>query len=456
MTLLSTDSSTTSVGILTLGCPKNEVDSDKMAAVLSEAGYRVLDDWAEADVVVINTCSFITDATQQSIDTTLEVAESIAGTNRRLVLAGCMASRYGETLLGELPEVHALAPVDDEHRIAEIVGALVGGAATRQTLSTTPGLVDDLDDVESRFVTGPSAYIKIADGCSRECTFCSIPSFRGPYRSRPVDSIVREAITLAEAGAREIVLIAQDTSSYGSDLGPDGPSLAEVISAVAAIDAVAWVRTMYLQPSGVSDSLLATMAGEPKFAPYIEMPLQHASKGVLRSMARPGDASHYLDLINRIRSSIPDVVVRTTVMVGFPGESDDDFEQLVSFLESAQFDYVGVFAYSPEEGTTAGAAPDQIDPDIAAERMQRVIDLADPISWHRAAQQVGRTLDVLIESYDDEEGSWVGRFTGQAPDIDGSVLIVDPDRTEKIQVGDIVTATIVDSVLYDLIAEVAR
>lgn len=458
MTLPPINTPASTVGILTLGCPKNEVDSDKMAAVLVEAGYTVLDDWVDADVVVVNTCSFISDATVTSVEWTVEVAEAIAGTDRKLVLAGCMASRYGEPLLGEFPEVHALAPVDDEHRIAEIVGGLLGVSSKPSDTLTLAGSteVTDLDDVERRFQTGPSAYIKIADGCSRECTFCSIPSFRGPYRSRPIDSIVREAEALSAAGAKEIVLIAQDTSSFGSDFGADGPSLADVITAVAAIDSVRWVRTMYLQPSGVSDSLLATMASTPKFVPYIEMPLQHASKNVLRSMARPGGAEQYLALLGRIRSTIPNVVLRTTVMVGFPGETDDDFEQLVSFLDEAQFDYVGVFAYSAEEGTKAGAASDQIDPDIASERMQRVIDLADPISWSKALSQVGREMEVLVETYDEEEGAWVGRFGGQAPDIDGSVLIVDPDRSEGIAVGDLVSATIVDSVLYDLVAEVTR
>lgn len=456
MTMPSSTAVTT-VGILTLGCPKNEVDSDKMAALLAESGYEVLDEWDEADVIVINTCSFITDATEQSVVTTLEVAEAIAGTDRRLVLAGCMASRYGRSLLDELPEVHALAPVDEEHRIADIVGGLVGRSVPSMVMDIlTDEPIHDLDDVESRHLTGPSAYIKIADGCSRECTFCSIPSFRGPYRSRPVDSIVREAEALALSGAREIVLIAQDTSSYGSDLGDGGPSLGDVISAIAQIPDVRWVRTMYLQPTGVSDSLLATMAAEPKFAPYIEMPLQHAARGVLRSMARAGDSESYIDLIGRIREAIPDVVLRTTVMVGFPGETDDDFEELVEFLETARFDYVGVFMYSPEEGTKAGAAPDQISQEVAAERMQRVMDLADPISWSKAAERVGSELDVLVEAYDPEEGAWIARSSGQAPEIDGSVLVIDADGSAQISAGNIVRVRVVDSVLYDLLAEVVR
>lgn len=459
MSALTSSSATTSVGILTLGCPKNEVDSDKMAAVLASEGYDVVDDWQSADVVVVNSCSFIQDATEQSIVTTLEVAESIAGTDRKLILAGCMASRYGAGLLNELPEVHALAPVDDEHLIADIVAGLVYrdaelGAGPSAHHGRVAGAVTDLDDVELRGDSGPSAYIKIADGCSRECTFCSIPSFRGPYRSRPVDSIVREAEALAERGAREIVLIAQDTSSYGQDLGPNAPSLGDVVSAVAGVANVRWVRVMYIQPSGMTDELLDVMASNPKVVRYVEMPLQHASRSVLRNMARPGDRAHYLDLIGRVRAAMPDVVLRTTVMVGFPGETEDDFSELLSFIEEASFDYVGVFIYSPEEGTKAAELEGAVDIDTASERMQQIIDLTDDIAWKRASDHIGSVVDVLIEEYDDDEAAWVGRYGGQAPDIDGTVVVLPGDADRPLAVGDIVPVTVVDSVLYDLIGEV--
>lgn len=449
------------VSILTLGCPKNEVDSAKMESLIRGAGFGYVEDYTLADVVVVNTCAFIADATEQSIVTTLEVLDELGSDpNRHVIVAGCMASRYAADLRVEIPELDGVLPVEDEHRIVSLIREVLKvpdmGDEPR-AYNDAP--LTDLDDVEDRPELGPSAYVKIADGCDRECAFCAIPSFRGRYVSRPVDSIVREASALAAQGAREVVLIAQDTSAYGSDVETNPgarPSLASLIQAVAEVGDIRWVRAMYLQPNGVSDDLLAAMATEPKFVPYIEMPLQHASRHVLRAMHRPGRREEFGALIGRIRHALPDVVLRTTVMVGFPGETDADVDELISFLTEVEFDYVGVFIYSPEDGTVGATLPESVDPDVAAQRMQLVIDTCDPISWARASQRIGSTVDVLIEGFDPDECAYYGRHRGQAPDIDGTVLIpVEDPSSFTPAVGDIVAVRIVDSVLYDLIGEVA-
>lgn len=438
------------VAFVTLGCPKNEVDSDRMAALLLSSGYTVTDDPDEADAVIVNTCGFLADATEQSIVTALELVQDEAG-GRPVIMAGCAVSRYGEDLASQLPEIAEFVPVLEEGRIVEIVAGCVNPNAP------SPRTMDaDLETrSDARLVPGPSSYIKVADGCDRTCAFCAIPLIRGEYVSKPLDRIVAEAGMLAAAGAREIVLIAQDTTYYGREGGQLG-SISDVIRAVTAIDDVQWVRVMYMQPNGVTDELLASMAGEPKVVPYIEMPLQHASARLLRAMHRSGGGSDFRELIERIRGSVPSVALRTTIIVGFPGETDEEFEELLQFLRDAQFDYVGVFAYSQEEGTAAAELPDQVDEDTKRDRQQRAIDLADEIGWHKAEQRVGSQVQVLVLGYDDEEGAWWGRTPFQAPDIDGVTYLYPADgaKPSELSAGDFVIATVVDSVLYDLIAEV--
>lgn len=426
------------IAFITLGCPKNEVDTDRMKAAVLASSFRVAEDPDEADVVVVNTCSFIQDATQESIDTVLEVAAQWLPERegRSIVVAGCMATRYGAELGTEMPEVAAFVPVADEGALLEVLSSLTGVSAAGAGSGEY-----------TRTVQGSSAYLQISDGCHRTCAYCTIPSIRGDYVSVGIDAIIAEARELAGLGAREIVLIGQDITAYGRDL-PGSETLADVVRAVAAIEGVDWLRLMYVQPDGVTDDLLAAIAENSNVCRYLDIPLQHASKPVLRAMQRSGDAASFLELIGRVRGVLPDVVLRTTLIAGFPGETTADVRVAQRFLSEARFDYVGVFVYSPEEGTAAARLPDQVPLRTRRARAQRLRDLADDIGFERAAARVGQTVEVLVEGIDPDDSVVVGRWRGQAPEIDGLVLL---DGGEP---GQIVSANIVDSLGYDLEGEV--
>ncbi len=426
------------VAFATLGCPKNEVDTDKMRAAVTSASYAVVDDIDSADVVVVNTCSFIQEATEESVAVVLELAEQWvpAAQGRHLVVAGCMPSRYGEELHAAMPEVEGFLPVADEHSLVDMIERLTKAPRAE----TTPAPV-------RRANVGASAYLQISDGCHRNCAYCTIPSIRGPYRSRSIADIVDEAEELVALGAREIVLIGQDITAYGRDLD-DTAALPDVVRAVAAVPGVEWLRLMYAQPDGVTDDLLAAMAENPNVCRYLDMPLQHASRSVLRAMRRTGDGESYLRLIDRVRDALPGVVLRTTLISGFPGETRADALELQRFVEQARFDYVGVFPYSAEEGTAAADMADQVPVRTRRARAQRLRDLADTIGFERVAGRVGETLEVLVEGVDPDDGAVFGRWRGQAPDIDGIVLL---DRGDP---GEIVSARIVDTICYDLEGEV--
>ncbi len=425
---------TPAIHFITLGCPKNEVDSDRMSASLHAAGFRVIDDLNVADVAVLNTCAFISDAVEEAIAVILELAEwKAAVSGRALVVTGCLPSRYGDTVVPEFPEVDAFVPVAEENGLVAVLATLTGtsvhgGGGARRT---TPG---------------PTAYLQIADGCHRRCAYCTIPSIRGPYRSAPLDDIVDEARFLLEHGARELVLIGQDISAYGRDLS-SAHGLPDVLRALVALPGDFRIRLMYVQPDGVTDELLSVMAGSQKVCDYLDIPLQHASRDVLRAMHRSGDAEAFLGLLARIRAALPDVSLRTTVMAGFPGETRGDARILEQFLRDAAFDYVGVFAYSPEEGTEAGDRTDQVPRRTRLARAQRLRDIGDTTGIARAAARVGDVLTVLFESVD-EDGNSVGRSCGQAPEIDGEVVV-----GQRVPVGETREARIIGNAGYDLIGE---
>jgi ribosomal protein S12 methylthiotransferase len=420
---------------VTLGCPKNEADSDAMAGALGGA-FRIAETPDEADVLVVNTCAFIRSAVEEAIDEVLAAARwKAARPGRRLVVAGCLPSRYGDDLASELPEVDAFVPVADESGIVDVVAGLTGIDA-RQAASVAA----------VRAVPVPTAYLKISDGCDRRCSYCTIPAIRGRYRSRPRGEVLAEAADLVRAGVREIVLVGQDTSRWGSDLG-DGETLPDLVASIAAIDGDFRVRLMYLQPDGVTDRLLETIASHERVCRYLDVPIQHASRSVLRAMGRRGDTGSLLRLVERVRAYLPEVTLRTTVMVGFPGETRTDVDELSRFLTAAQFDYVGVFAYSREEGTEAASLPGQVPARTKRARAQRVRDRADAIGAERASRWVGRTVRVLVEG--EEEGLAAGRTEAQAPEIDGLTLFPGDARP-----GTFVTVRIVDSHGYDLYGEV--
>lgn len=426
-----------SVAFVTLGCPKNEVDTGVMAARVVAAGFRLVDDPGDADVVVVNTCSFIQEATEESIATIFSLLQDVHdATPRHVIVAGCMVSRYGTELSSSLPEAAAFIPVAHEEQLPDVIAQLTGGTAR-------PALEADVVPLSS----GPSAYLRVSDGCHRACAYCTIPLIRGSYVSRPLDELVREARVLIERGARELVLIGQDITAWGRDL-EDGLTIADLVDELACLPGLKWLRLMYAQPDGVTTRLLDSMAGHPAVCHYLDMPLQHASPTVLRRMRRRGGADSYMRLLARIRTRMPDIVLRTTLIAGFPGETRADAALLERFVQAAGFDYTGVFVYSPEEGTAAATFPKQVPLRTRRARAQRLRDLGDAIGFARAEAHIGQELEVLVEGKDIDEGVVVGRWRGQAPDVDGIVFL------DGGSPGDIVIARIVDSFGYDLEGEV--
>jgi ribosomal protein S12 methylthiotransferase len=423
---------TASVTFVTCGCPKNEVDTSRMRAAIEAASYEVVETPEQADVVVVNTCAFIREATEESIEVVLEAAAALRDTSGRLVVVGCLPSRYGDELADSMPEVDAFLPVREEASLVEVVHRLTG--VEPRTPTDPP-----------RATSPPSAYLTISDGCDSACAYCAIPAIRGPYRSRPRGDVLAEARSLAAAGAREVVLVGQDTTSYGSDTGDaDLPAL---VTALARLDGLAWIRTMYAQPEGVTDRLLEVMAAEDAVCSYLDMPVQHASSRVLRAMRRAGDSESFLALLARVRAALPDVALRTTLIAGFPGETEGDVLELEEFVRRARFDYVGVFVYSPEEGTHAAALDGQLPEAIRLERAQHIRDVVDQIAYEKAEDLVGSEVEVLVEGLD--EGVALGRWRGQAPEIDGVVYL---DRLEEA--GRLVRAKVTEALGYDLMGSV--
>lgn len=424
-----------SIAFLTLGCPKNEVDSDRMRASVLASAYRLADDLDDADVVVLNTCGFITDAVEESVGAALDLAEwRDARPGRFLVVSGCMVSRYGDDLAAAMPEADAFLPVADEDSLPGVIAELTGSSP---------------DDAPGPRRTGGavSEYLQISDGCFRSCSFCTIPSIRGVYRSRALPELIDEASLLVSRGAKELVLIGQDTSAWGRDL-EDNVDLTDLLNGLARISGLEWLRLMYVQPDSVTERLIETMAALPPVRHYLDMPLQHASPRILRAMHRTGSGEAYLESIAQLRQTMPDIVLRSTFIAGFPGETEDDLDALIDFIGEAGIDYVGVFPYSPEEGTPAAALPGQLADEERFERATRVREAADAVSTLRAARLVGATLDVLSEGVD-PEGFPVGRWSGQAPEVDGYVML---DRV--VAAGRIVPVRIQDSYGYDLEGEV--
>lgn len=427
------------VSFITLGCAKNEVDTRDMKRRLREAGYAVEAEPDAADAVIVNTCSFIRAATEESIDAILQAADltTVESGEAALIVAGCMPARYGDELARELDEVHAFVPCSREDDIV----AVVERALTERKGTGVPsaGIVDGAGQ-RSRF-----AYVKIADGCDRFCAYCTIPYIRGRYRSFPYEDIRAEVEACRADGAREIVLIAQDTGRYGSDL-TEPRSLSWLLGRLADEFDDLWFRVMYLQPEGITDELLDVVATHDNICSYFDIPLQHANADILRAMNRTGSAAEFHRLFERIEDRVPDVTLRTTLMCGFPGETEEQFEELCEFVEEAPFDYIGVFAYSREEGTAAFDLPDQLDDDEKMQRAQRLRDLADSVCSARIARRIGCEGPVLVEGRE-EDGQLYGRAQCQAPEVDGVTYL---DEGEP---GEVVRVTITDTLLYEMEGE---
>ena len=437
------------VGMVSLGCPKNQMDAELMLAKLANAGMEITPDSGLADVVIVNTCGFIEDAKKESIENILEFASlKKEGRIQKIIVTGCMAERYRDEVQKELPECDAVLGLGANRDIVEVVREVVGG----QRVQSFPDKgCWELDG--DRLQTTPSffAYLRIADGCDNRCAYCAIPLIRGGLRSRSMESLVEEAQMLARAGVRELVLVAQDDTAYGCDLYGES-RLPELLEALCAIDGLHWIRLLYCYPQRINDRLLGVIRDQKKIVKYMDIPLQHVSRSVLRAMNRTGDAESLTQLIAHIRESVPGIVLRTTLMTGFPGETEADFEELCTFVKEARFERLGCFAFSPEEGTTAAEMPDQVPQkvrerrrDIVMEEQMRVVDAYN-------SAQVGKTFEVLVESFDRYAECWFGRSAGDAPDIDGKVFFTCPDGVRP-KPGTFVNVHITDTMDWDLMGE---
>lgn len=445
----SNDPPKATFALVSLGCPKNLVDSERMAGLLRQAGYQMVIDPAGADLAVINTCGFIADARAESYSAIAEMAKlKREGKLRGIVVAGCLAERQREALLGEFPEVDQLLGVFAREEIAAAADRLLGGLAEQRALFR-PATTRPLPDTERlRLTPRHLAFLKIAEGCNRTCSFCAIPQMRGPYASKPIEEVVAEAQQLAADGVRELVLVAQDTSYYGLDLYRR-PALAELLAQLDAVDGLAWIRLMYLYPQHVTDPLLEVMAGARKILPYIDLPLQHVNDEVLRRMRRAVSQADTEALLDRLRQRIPNLVIRTTLIAGFPGETKVQFQELLEFVRRRQFERLGAFAFSPEPGTTAAELDGQLADQVREKRRDRLLAVQQEIAFAWNQRQVGRRLDVILDQpVPDQPGAYVGRSYADAPEIDGVVYV----SGEDLRVGQIVPSEIVAARGYDLVA----
>lgn len=443
-----------SVLYITLGCAKNEVDTDRMRSLLTAAGYEEAFDPQDADIAIVNTCSFLASATSESIETTLELANEVQDGVRScpIVMCGCVPSRYGDDLPDELPEVAAFVKADEEDGIVAVIDGVLG--VEREIAAYIPQV--------KRTVEGAVAYVKISDGCNRFCSFCMIPYIRGRYHSRNAESIISEVRDLVAGGVREIVLIGQDTGIWGTDFADedvaDGSprNLAQLLRAVA--EAVrphnVWVRVLYLQPEGMTDELIETIRDTPEVLPYIDIPVQHCDARILKAMRRSGSRQELEDLFRDLRERIPGIVIRSTAMVGFPTETDDEFRDLIDFMDTVGFDYTSVFAYSQEEGSLAAKMEGQVDEEVKLERAQEAMDLAESLGFASTAAHVGERAQVIVDGIEETEdgAELIGHAWFQAPDSDGAVHL---DASEA-SVGDILTVEFTDSFCYELIGHVVE
>src|SRR3989441_6915311 len=445
------------IGFISLGCPKNLVDSEVMMGQLQQSGYQITADAEDADTVVVNTCGFIDSAKKESIEAILEAARlKTNGKATRLIVAGCLVERYRDDLKLSLPEVDAFIGTSQINDILAVCDPKTDARSLPVVALGNQSATYLYDESTPRVLATPNhyAFIKIAEGCDRPCAFCFIPQMRGHFRSRRFGSIVAEAQQLAEEGVKELILVAQDSSRYGEDLGKQD-ALAHLLRELSQTEGIEWVRVMYTYPTHISDGFLDVLAEEPKAVKYLDMPLQHASQNVLRLMKRGGNRASLERLIGRVRARVPGIAVRTTFITGFPGETEEDFEELLTFVKNMEFDRVGVFTYSDEEGTPAYDLPCRVDPKIAKRRRDRLMKKQAKISRRKNRARIGKTVRVLFEGESKESDLlWQGRMETQAPDIDGCVLINDAPEELDPEPGDLVNVLITEAQEYDLVGRI--
>ncbi len=429
----------TRIGMVSLGCAKNQVDAEMLLFTLREAGYRIVNEASLADVAIVNTCGFIEQAKQESIDEILELAQlKKEGKLKAIIVTGCLAERYGEEVMKELYEVDAVVGIGDNANIARTVEAALRG---EKKTAFPDKLCLPLEGGRIQSTPFYSAYLKISEGCDNRCSYCAIPSIRGRFRSRKTDAIVEEAKELAQRGVRELVVIAQDTTRYGEDIYGK-PSLDRLLKELAKIEGIKWIRLLYCYPDRITDDLLDVIAENDKILNYIDIPLQHCSAGVLKAMNRRGDRAWLEALIKKIRDRIPGVVLRTTLIAGFPGESESDFEELSDFVNKMKFERLGCFAYSREEGTPAALMDGQLDEDVKLRRQDIIMEQQQRIMYDYSQSLIGSAIEVLVEGYDRYAECYYGRSAADSPDVDGKVFFTTDGR--KPREGEFVTVRIDD------------
>ena len=433
------------LGMISLGCAKNLVDSEHMLAQLQEAGITIVDDVADADVAVVNTCGFIESAKQEAINTILETAQlKQTGSLKALIVTGCLVQRYPEEITEELPEIDAVLGTGSYTNIVDAVRAVL---QVPGTVYKNFGQINEAEMEGGRILLTPgySAYLKIAEGCDNHCAYCVIPSLRGRFRSRTMEDILEEARALADAGVRELIVVAQDITRYGRDLY-HRQMLPELLHELCRME-FTWVRLHYLYPDEITEEMIDTIAEEPKIVKYLDIPIQHVNDRILRAMHRRGNAAFLRDLFHKLRSRIPGLVLRTSLIVGLPGETEEEFEELCEFLREMKIERAGVFCYSPEEGSEAAVMPDQVDEDVKQERRMVIEELQSDVLDHFAARMKGQLVDVLCEGWDGETGLYIGRSYADSPDIDGRVLF---DSAFSVEEGQFVPVRITGAQGADL------
>ena len=433
---------------ISLGCDKNLVDTEVMLGLLASRGYEMTDDETEADIIVINTCCFIHDAKEESIQNILEMAEyKKEGKVKALIVTGCLAERYRQEILDEIPEVDEVLGTTAYDRILDAVDAALAGehSVMLADIDALP-----LPDTKRLVTTGGHfAYLKIAEGCDKHCTYCIIPKIRGNYRSVPMERLIREAEELAAQGVKELILVAQETTLYGKDLYGE-KSLHRLVRELCRISGLQWIRILYCYPEEITDELIQVMKEEKKVCHYLDLPIQHASDAVLKRMGRRTTKQELIEIIGKLRREIPDICLRTTLIIGFPGETEEQHEELIEFVDEMEFDRLGVFTYSPEEDTPAEKMPDQIDEEVKEERQAELMELQQEIAFDNAERMVGREVLVMIEGKVADENAYVGRTYRDAPNVDGLIFI---NTDEELLSGDFARVKVTGALDYDLIGE---
>lgn len=433
----------------TMGCPKNQEDSERFAGLLKSYGNQIVFSPEEGDVLVLNTCGFIDDAKRESIDRILELAQyKDHNKDKKIVITGCLSQRYGDDLYDEFKEVDAFVGVNDYADLPQIINSLTDNKEKKNRILKIDGKEGFLKGERSPLYSRHTAYLKVAEGCSNNCSYCVIPSIRGPYRSVKKEDVISDAKNLVSQGAKELILIAQDVSAYGIDIYGKY-ALPDLLKELCKIDELKWIRLMYCYEERITDELIDTIASEDKICNYIDIPLQHYSESILKAMKRTSTPESIEKTINSLRKKVPDIAIRTTFITGFPGETDEDFSQLKKFVENTGFDRLGVFSYSKEEGTEAALMKEQVSHELASERRDEIMKLQMDISFNKNEKMIGNVYDVLIDEA--EDGIYYGRTPYDAPEIDNAVII---NTSEGINMGDMLKVRIVDAYDYDLIGEI--